>query len=122
MKRKDFLSLYARGKSFGYAFDGFWQFFKSEPNAWIHLLGTIVAIGLSLWLRISEGEWALIVIAIGGVWTAELFNTAIEKIMDHLSPQKSQEVKFIKDISAAAVLVTALTAFIIACFILIPKI
>ena len=122
MKRNNFFSLRARGRSFGYAFKGLAGFFKSEPNAWIHLLGTIIAVTYSILLQISLVEWTVISITIGSVWAAELFNTAIEKIMDHLSPEKSEAVKFIKDISAAAVLVTAICAFIVACFILIPKI
>lgn len=122
MKKNNFFSLHARGRSFRFAFEGIRDFFKSEPNAWIHLVATVVAIDLSFILEISLSEWFAIIIVIGMVWTAEMFNTSIEKIMDLVSPEKSPRVKFIKDVSAGAVLVAAFTALITGLIIFIPKI
>jgi diacylglycerol kinase len=61
-------------------------------------------------------------LAIGMVWAAEIFNTSIERIMDYLSKEKQPAIKIIKDLAAAAVLVTALTALLVGAFVFIPKI
>ena len=63
----------------------------------------------------------ILVFAIGFVWVAELFNTAIEKIMDFISKEQHPKIKLIKDLSAAAVLVAAMVAFITGCIVFIPK-
>ena len=66
-------------------------------------------------------EWIAIVFAISLVWITEMFNTAIEKSMDHLSPTEHPEVKLIKDVASAAVLTASVAACIIALIIYIPK-
>jgi diacylglycerol kinase (ATP) len=116
------LSLRARGSSFGYAFEGLRSFFRSEPNAWIHLLATILVFVLMLLLPMKPVEIILILIVTGMVWCAELFNTAIEKMADLITKERHPSIKFIKDIAAGAVLVGALTAFITGGIIFIPKI
>ena len=63
-----------------------------------------------------------LIIVIGFVWVAEFFNTAIERIMDFISPGQHPEVRFIKDMSAGAVLLAALTAAITGGIIFIPEI
>lgn len=108
--------------SFGYAISGIVSFVKSEQHARIHLLATIVVILLGCWYKIARSEWLFIILAIGGVWVAEMFNTAIEKTMDHLSPEYHPSVKVIKDVAAGAVLVAALAAAIIGAVIFIPYI
>jgi len=110
-----------RGQSFLYAFNGIKGFFLSEHNAILHLFATIITILMGFILDVSTGEAIALTIAIGFVWICELFNTAIEKMMDHLSPEKSLSVKFIKDVSAAAVLLASVTSFIIGCIVFIPK-
>lgn len=114
-------SIRARKQSFEYAFEGISSFFRSEPNAVIHLLITAAVIVLAIVLKVSVGEGAILTLAIGIVWVAELFNTAIEAIMDHLSPERHPAVKRIKDISSAAVLIAAMSAVIVGLIIFIPK-
>lgn len=114
-------SLRSRLKSFEYAFSGMAQFFATQHNAILHVIATAVAIGLCVGLHVSSTEVLFIVAAIGLVWMAELFNTAIEKLCDIVSPQWHPQIKFIKDVSAAAVLVTALAALAIGLVIFIPK-
>lgn len=115
-------SVKARVKSFKYAINGIENFFDSELNAWIHLLATIVVIILAVVFNISGSETVALVLSIGFVWVSELFNTAIEKTMDFISADRSQKIRHIKDLSAAAVLVSAITALTIGCIIFIPKI
>jgi diacylglycerol kinase len=71
---------------------------------------------------ISATEIIFIVLSVGFVWAAEFFNTAVEKTADLICPDKNPKIKYIKDISAAVVLVAAITAYIIGCIIFIPKI
>lgn len=108
--------------SFKYAFNGVFALFKSERNMRIHSIATLVVIILGFCLKISSGEWCLIVICIGFVFTAEAFNTAIEKIVNKISPEKNDAAGLIKDISAGAVLISAIAALIIGLIIFIPKI
>ena len=121
MKNNKSFSLRARGKSFKYAIDGIIKFFYSEHNALLHLIATITTIVLAIVTPVSKQEIIFLVLVIGFVLAAELFNTAIEKIMDYISIERNPEIKFIKDVAAAAVLVAAITAFITGCIIFIPK-
>ncbi|HPG11610.1 MAG TPA: diacylglycerol kinase family protein [Chitinophagaceae bacterium] len=115
-------SIRARGQSFKYAFDGIISLFRSEHNMWIHFLATIIVIALAIILKVTPDEFALLSLSIGFVWTAEIFNTAIEKTMDFITTEKKPAIKLIKDLSAAAVLIASITALIVGCFIFIPKI
>ncbi len=111
-----------RFKSFGYAFNGLKVLFREEHNARIHLFFTCIVLVFLLLFSFTLVEYGLLAIAIGSVFAAELFNSALENLADHLSPERHENIKRVKDLSAAAVLVCALTAFAIGCLILIPKI
>ena len=110
-----------RIKSFGFAFTGFYELVKSEPNARIHLAATICVVLAGFLLRISNAEWCIISIAIALVWAAEAFNTVIEKLVDHLFPEYHETARIAKDISAGAVLVCAIAALICGLIIFLPK-
>ena len=119
-KRHSF-SIGARLKSFRYAFDGMRQFFGQQHNAILHAIATVIVIALCIVLKLRATEWLFITVVTGLVWMAELFNTAIEKLCDLVSPGFNPKVKFIKDVAAAAVLVSAITAAITGLIIFIPK-
>lgn len=121
MKTKQF-SFRARASSFRFAWEGIYKFFAQEHNAWIHLTATIMVFILSWWFKVSRNEMISLVIVTGFVWAAEIFNTAIEKIMDFVAPEHHPDIKFIKDLAAAAVLVAAFIALVTGAFIFIPKI
>jgi diacylglycerol kinase (ATP) len=108
-------------KSFRYAFAGIKELLISQHNARIHLTATIVVLVLSAVMKISTSEWIAIAFAIGFVWVTEMFNTCIEKTMDYINKEKHPAIKSIKDIAAAAVLIAAITAFVIGLIIFIPK-
>ena len=114
-------SLRRRAKSFHFAFDGLQQFFRTQHNAIVHAVVTVIVIVLSFVTKPSLTEILFITVSIAMVWMAELFNTAIEKICDMICPGRSSRIRFIKDISAAAVLVTAIMAIVVGCLIFIPK-
>jgi diacylglycerol kinase len=121
MKKTHSFSFRARFRSFQYAFQGLRKAFLTEHNLWIHFVATMSVIALSVILKISRYEAIAVTIVSGMVWMAELFNSAVEKIMDFVSPQKHEQVKIIKDIAAAAVLVTAIAALVTGLFIFLPK-
>ncbi|HEY0039290.1 MAG TPA: diacylglycerol kinase family protein, partial [Flavisolibacter sp.] len=95
--------------------------FRTEHNAWIHGGLTALALLLSIVLHISKTEWMLLIIIISFVWMAEIINTAIEKTMDFISLEKHPQIKLVKDLAAAAVLVSAVAALLIGTIIFLPK-
>lgn len=121
MKNEKF-SLRKRIKSFGYAFNGLKILFLEEHNSRIHLVAAFIAIITGWWLELSIQEWSVLFLVIGAVFTAELFNSAIENLADYLAPEKHDKIKKVKDLSAAAVLVSAFVAVVVACLLLLPKI
>lgn len=108
--------------SFRYAIEGFISSFKTERNMKIHILAMIVVVILGFYFKLDIVEWCFITLAIALVIGAELFNTAIETIVDMVSPEKNPKAKLAKDISAAAVLALAIGAVVIGVIIFIPKI
>jgi diacylglycerol kinase (ATP) len=114
--------LQERVNSIRFALDGIGKFFSEEPNAWIHLAATILVFVLAFIFHLGGTEKLALVIVTGMVWVAEAFNTVVERIMDHISPEKDPHVKFIKDLSAGAVLLSAVTALITGAIVFIPKI
>ena len=108
--------------SFKYAIEGFISSFKTERNMKIHIFVMIFVVLLGMYLKLSLNEWCFIIFAIALVIGSELFNTAIETIVDMVSPEKNPKAKLAKDISAAAVLAFAIGAASIGIIIFIPKI
>jgi diacylglycerol kinase (ATP) len=115
-------SLHARLQSFRFAFEGLTQFFREEHNAIIHLFFTILVFAAAIYFHLSRVELAAVIFATGFVWSAELFNTAVEKLADKVSSNFDPKIKFIKDVSAAAVLVAACSASLIGTIVFLPKI
>ncbi|MBX3057255.1 MAG: diacylglycerol kinase family protein [Anaerolineae bacterium] len=112
--------LYRRVKSFHYAFAGWWHVLRTQPNAWIHAIVTVIVVLLGLWLRLSRTDWAILILTFTAVWMAEFINTAIEAVVDLVSPMPHPLAKTAKDVAAAAVLVGACGAVLIGLLILGP--
>lgn len=108
-------------KSFKYAIRGIGDALKSEYNLSIHFLVSVLAFILAIFLKFTFLEFAILTLTIFFVITLELINTIIEKIMDITSPEISEKVRVIKDISAAIVLFGAVASIIIGIFLFIPK-
>lgn len=106
--------------SFGYALQGIREALQSEPHLRFHALATVVVIGLGLWLHVSRHDWALLALAIGAVWTAELLNTAVETIINLVSPDFHPLAGRAKDVAAGAVLLMALAAVVVGLLIFGP--
>lgn len=114
----DFLRL--RARSFGYAFAGWWYVLRTQRNAWIHAVASILVFGMALALRLQPRDIALLVLTVAMVWTAEFLNTALEAVVDLASPELHPLAKVGKDVSAAAVLVAALAAVLIGLLVMGP--
>lgn len=114
-------SVKSRSRSFRFAFEGLYAFFSEQHNAIIHLLMTAVVLIAAIFFRIDRMEIIALAFATGFVWAAELFNTAIEKLADMVSKDFHPQIKFIKDVCAAAVLVAATTALVTGIVVFVPK-
>lgn len=114
----DFLR--SRARSFKYAFRGLWYVIHTQRNAWIHALVSIAVILVGLWLQLVPHDWAVIILAIAMVWTAEFLNTALEAVVDMASPQVHPLARVGKDVGAAAVLIAAILSVFIGLLILGP--
>jgi len=112
--------LITRGQSFRHAFHGMGYVLRTQRNAWIHALVSILVLLIALWLRLSFRDWAILLLTIATVWTAEFINTALEAVVDLASPQQHPLAKVGKDVGAAAVLIAAGTSILIGLLILGP--
>lgn len=111
-----------RLQSLGNAFRGLLQAVKAEPNLVIELLLLLAAVIAGWLLQIDAGEWLAVVLSATAVIGLELLNTAVERTCNLVSPGFHPEVKIIKDVSAAAVLVAAIGSVVVALLIFIPRI
>ncbi len=109
-------------KGFYFAFNGIKYAFRTQLNFRIHGFLALIVIFLSYFLEIALYEWLWIIFAIALVLIVELINTAIETLVDLVSPEFNVKAGLIKDISAAAVLIAAFFAVLIGFIILFPKI
>jgi diacylglycerol kinase (ATP) len=106
--------------SFEFAFQGIVALLRTQANARIHLAATIVVIAAGLFFAITRMEWCAIAAAIGLVWTAEGLNTAIECVVDLVSPEHHPLAGRAKDLGAGAVLIAAVIAVIIGALVFAP--
>ena len=113
--------LRARRRSFGHAFRGLAICFRTQANARLHALATVLAVALGFALKLVAWEWCAVVISIASVWAAECFNTALESIVDLVSPERQPLAGRAKDLAAGAVLAAAIGAAIVGALIFGPK-
>lgn len=112
--------LQKRIKSFGYAFKGIASLIKKEHNAWIHCTAIVVVTLAGFHFDITPTEWCIVVICFGVVLSAEGFNTAIERLVDLVSPDFHPIAGDVKDVAAGAVLICAIAASIVGGIIFLP--
>jgi undecaprenol kinase len=107
-------------KSFTYTLRGLQHTLVHEQNFRIELFCAFVTIGFAFVFNIGKVEWLVVIINIAAVITAELFNTAIENLCNMIHKTTHPIIKIVKDVSAAAVVITALCALVCGCIIFIP--
>ncbi len=121
MNEKNKFSLKTRIKSFRYALTGLKTLFREEHNARIHLVAALIVIALGFVLNVSLNEWISLIIVMSLVFICELINTSLEALADFVSPGKHPQIKKVKDLAAAAVLISALSALITGVIVFAPK-
>lgn len=107
-------------ESFRFAFAGLWHALKTQRNVRIHLAIATAAVVLGLWLGLSPVQWAIIVLTIGFVLASEMLNTVAEALVDLISPGYHPLAKVIKDVTAGAVLLSAITSVIVGLLVFGP--
>ena len=115
--RSFFLS---RIQSVKYALHGWWHVVQTQRNAWVHALIAVIVIIMCLWLKLPARDWAVLILTIAMVFTAEFINTAIEAVVDLATHEEHPLAKVSKDVGAAAVLIAALAAVLVGLLILGP--
>ncbi|MBB3109006.1 diacylglycerol kinase [Paenibacillus phyllosphaerae] len=107
-------------RNLGYALEGVGYAARTQRHMRFHLFAAAAVIVLGSWLGLSPGEWIVVVLLIAAVLSAELINTAIECVVDLVSPDYHKLAKAAKDTAAAAVLITAAAAVVVGAILFIP--
>lgn len=111
-----------RCMSFACAGRGIVLMLRTQLNARLHLLATVLVIAAGLAFRVTRGEWCMLTLAIGIVWAAEAANTALELLADRITLEHDKPIGRAKDIAAGGVLLAAITATVIGILILGPHV
>ena len=107
-------------RKFAHAFRGLRLAFSTDNSFKFHFGVSIIAVGLGFWLGPDLTGWALITLAIGLVFVAELFNTAIEYLVRMFTSEYHELAEKLLDISAGAVLFASITSIALAVFVFVP--
>ena len=107
--------------SFKYAGTGIFSAFKSELNMQVHFCLMLLVILCGIIFEISLFEWQICIVLFGVVIGAEIFNTAIETVVDLVMPNINEKAKLAKDLAAGAVLIIAISAAVVGLTIFVPK-
>ena len=114
MRNRDMLD------SFRFAFAGLWYTLRTQRNTRIQLAIAVAVVALGLWLGLSCIQWAALTLTIGFVLVSEMLNTVTETLVDLVSPGYHPLAKVVKDITAGAVLVAAITSVVVGLLVLGP--
>ena len=106
--------------SYRYAIRGIGLAFRAENNMIVHLAAGVAVVVVNYLLKVTTTEWLITLMLIGLAWTAEIFNTAIEKLADRVSREHDPLIGQAKDLAAGAVLIICLFAAICAGVIYLP--
>ncbi|MBE7179229.1 MAG: diacylglycerol kinase family protein [Mucilaginibacter polytrichastri] len=109
-------------RSVGYAAEGIGQAWSQGRNFRIQCGVAVAVFAAGFWLGVSPVDWAILLICVALVLSAEVFNTAIERITDEIHHGHHPKAKLIKDLSAGAVLILSLFSAAVGMLILLPKI
>lgn len=107
--------------SFNYAVAGVIYAIRTQRNMRIHFFAALLVLGLAIYLRLTSRELLIISFAITLVIMAELFNTAIEAVVDLCVQEFSPLARAAKNVAAGAVLITALNSLVVAYIIIYPR-
>jgi diacylglycerol kinase len=108
-------------KSFSFAFHGLKDCLLHEKNFKIQCLAAFLVVAAGFFFSLNSTEWLALLLCSAVVLSLEIINSAIEKLCNLVSPDFNLTIKKVKDMSAAAVLVSAIFSFLIGCLIFLPK-
>jgi len=108
--------------SYRYSLNGIWLAFRHEPNMIFHFAAAVIVISINSLFNVTKTEWLITLMLVGLAWTAEIFNTAIEKLADRISMEQDPLIGEVKDLASGAVLVICAFAVICAAIIYFPYI
>ncbi len=111
-----------RKEAFRYAVSGLFASVREESHMQIHLVAATVAVSAGIYLEIGAMDWLAVAGSIALVMICEIFNTAVEKICDLITLSEDARIKYIKDISSGAVLLSCVLALIVAAVVFGPKV
>ncbi len=120
MTEEEFKRKHTLFQKFLFAFRGMLISYKTEVSIRIQTVCALAGIGLGFYLQISRTDWLAIVFAIALVLITETMNTAVEKLVDLVSPGYNQLAGKVKDIAAGAVFMAAIISVIIALLVFVP--
>ena len=103
------------------AFEGLGFLVRTQPNVKVYLVFSLAVIIAGGIFGITRMEWITLAITVGLVWGAETFNTALEELVDLVHPEQHSQVKVIKDLSAGAVLISAMLSVVVGLLIFGPR-
>jgi len=103
----------------GFALAGVAYAARNERSVRTQLLAALLVLALLAWRRPEPLWWALCALAIGGVLAAEMLNTALERLADHLHPEQHPHVRIVKDCAAGGVLLASLAALVVGAALLV---
>ena len=106
---------------FKYAFEGLFYAFTRDASIRLQGIFGVIVFIVALFLDLSFFEWILIILAIGLVLVAEIFNSCIERCVDYISLSYTDQAKHIKDMAASAVFIISIVAACIGLYVFIPK-
>lgn len=110
-----------RAASFGHAFRGVGAALRTEVHLWFHAAATAAVLGLGLYCGLARWEWVAVALSVGAVWGAELLNTAVEAVVDLVSPEYHPLAGRAKDVAAGAVLAGAVAAAAVGALVFGPR-
>lgn len=110
-----------RWRSFRYAWAGIRWLFGHENNARFHLGAAVAVIVAGLLFGLECWEWCVVILCIGGMFAAEGLNTAIEKLADHVCPERNPHIKVVKDVAAGAVFLMTFACVAVGLIIFLPR-
>ncbi len=101
-------------QNINHAFDGVFEAMRTEKHMKFHAFLTIILVLVCIFSNLTKYEIISLTLAMGGLWVAELFNSALESVVDMITEEYHPLAKRAKDIAAGAVLITAICAVIVA--------
>lgn len=97
-----------------FALIGIRSAWRTEPSFKFHIVAAALVLAALAWQRPAPHWWAIAALAVAAVIAAELFNTAVEHLADHLHPDQHPTIKIVKDCAAGGVLITSIAALAVA--------